>query len=188
MAVVGSMKDKRAYQKNSGVHSPTIPEQKASYTISSPIPVSRYAGVVATALWTLGWVTAAWLAFRHIDTTRIGAAALNLAVTCVCSALGFIMTVRLIRHLPGTQREIKAEPAESWTRRLAGWLGGFVWCAVAVVWNLAVYGSLWRAVTNGPAPIVLLMIPFAVIGWFLLNLLFVGLGLIDDRLLTGRKS
>ena len=146
------------------------------------MPVSKYTGVVATAVWTLGWVLGAYHAIRYVESVRNTASLVNLFITFACSALGCIMTFRIIRGLglPEPRREEKPEPAQSSLSRLAGWLGLFVWCAAAVVWNFAVFGSLVRAAANGQPIVVLLLIPFSVIGWFLLNLLFVSIGVILD--------
>jgi hypothetical protein len=150
--------------------------------VSSPTSVSKYAGVVATAVWTLGWGLGACQAVQHVESALNPAALLNLFLTFACSALGCIMTFRIVRGLglPEPRREEKPEPAESGLKRLGGWLALFVWCAAAVVWNLAIFGTLVRAVADGHTIVVLLMIPFSVIGWFLLNLLFVSIGVILD--------
>ena len=57
-----------------------------------------------------------------------------------------------------------------------------MWCAVAALWNLAVFGTVARSATDGKAFAVLLVLPMSVIGWFLLNLLFVGIGILLDPL------
>ncbi|HSY17237.1 MAG TPA: hypothetical protein VK815_02845 [Candidatus Acidoferrales bacterium] len=60
-------------------------------------PVSKYAGIVATGVWTLGWVVGACHAVQHVKTASNRAVMLNLFVTFACSALGVIMTYRIAR-------------------------------------------------------------------------------------------
>ena len=146
-------------------------------------PVSKYAGIVATGVWTLGWIAGAYHAVLHVKTASNQAVMLSLFVTFACSALGGIMTYRIARprpELPPAER--KPEPVESLFRRITGWLGLLVWCAVAVFWNLTVFGIVARSATEGKAFAVLLVLPMSVIGWFLLNLLFVSIGVILDPL------
>ncbi|MDR3457953.1 MAG: hypothetical protein P4N60_10940 [Verrucomicrobiae bacterium] len=146
-------------------------------------PVSKYAGAVATGVWTLGWIIGAAHAVQHVKTASNPAVMLNLFVTFACAALGGIMTYRIARPRPELpQAEKKPEAEETWLRRLTGWIGLLVWCAVAVIWNLSVFRVVARSATDGQAWVVLLLLPFSVIGWFLLNLLCVSIGVILDPL------
>lgn len=155
---------------------------------TSRAPISKYAGLVATGVWTLGWVVGAVRAVQyvqHLAPTRDHAAMLSLFITFACSALGSIMTYRIARPRPDLERpeeEKKPEVAESLSKRITGWFGAVVWCGVAALWNVAIFGTVARSATNGNAFAIVLMVPFSLIGWFLLNLLFVGIGLLLDPL------
>jgi hypothetical protein len=147
------------------------------------VVVSKYSGAVATAVWTLGWIACAYHAFWYAEGQHAGAAYLNLAITTFGSVLGCVITTRLFRRIPEEQPEKKTESTESRASRIAGWFGLVVWCAAGVVWNMAVYWTVVRAVGNGQAVVVLMLIPFSVIGWFLLNVLFVSIGILIDSFL-----
>jgi hypothetical protein len=141
--------------------------------MNSANTVSRYIGGITTGLWTLEWIVSGYRAFQHIMVASNFASSLNLVVTLVCSVFGCIMTSRTLRRIPGVQTEEKPEVVESWPRRIVGWIGVFVWCAVAVIWNLAVCRTLVTAAADGQAIIVLVLIPFSVVGWVLMNVLLV---------------
>jgi len=152
--------------------------------MSSHRPVSKYAGAVATGLWTLGWASAADHAAAQVTAPLAGAVLANLIATGACSMVGCVMTYRIVR--PGfrpdpTEKETQY-PAESWGKRVTGWVGLFVWCAAAVLWNLMVYRVAIRAVAEHQTFGVLIMVFFSLPGWILLNLLFVSLGVMLDPL------
>ena len=133
-------------------------------------------------MWTLGWAVAAYAAVQHLDVSHNSAAMLNVVVTVAFSALGCAATVRFAWRIPGFQQE-KKQPAESLSRRIVGWFAEFVWVAVATVWTLAVDGCVVRAAHDGQAITILMMIPFSLIGWFLLLVRFVSAGMAIDSLL-----
>lgn len=132
-------------------------------------------------MWTLGWVIAAYVAVQHLDVSHDSPALLNVVVTIAFSALGCGATVRFARRIPVQQEE--KPPVESLSRRIVGWFAEFVWCAAASVWTLAVDGLVVRAAHNGDAITVLLMIPFSLIGWFLLLVRFVSASVAIDSML-----
>jgi hypothetical protein len=51
-------------------------------------------------------------------------------------------------------------------------LAVLVWCVVAIIWNVAVFGTSVRAVINGNYLTLLIMIPFVLIGLVLLIVLY----------------
>jgi hypothetical protein len=150
--------------------------------VNSAISFSKYAGVAATAMWTLGWVVAAYVAVEHLNVSRDSAALLSVVVTVAFSALGCGANIRFARRIPSVQQEEKP-PAESLSRRIVGWFAEFVWVAVATVWTLAVDGCVVRAAHDGHLVTVLMMIPFSLIGWLLLIVRFVSAGMAIDSLL-----
>jgi hypothetical protein len=56
--------------------------------------------------------------------------------------------------------------------RLLSFLATMAWCVVAVIWNLAVIGTMIRAVAEGKTWVLLVMVPFVLIGLFLAVVLF----------------
>jgi hypothetical protein len=150
--------------------------------MNSAKSVCRYAGVAATAMWMLGWVVTAYVALRHLNSSPYGTALLNAIVTVAFSAFGCAATVRLARRIPAVPPE-EPTPTESWPRRMMGWFAGFVWVTVAMMWTLAVDGCLFRAAHAGDSITVLVLIPFSLIGWFLLLVRFVSAALTIDCIL-----
>lgn len=51
-------------------------------------------------------------------------------------------------------------------------LAVLVWCVVAIIWNVAVFGTIVRAVINGNSLTLLVMLPFVLIGLVLLVVLY----------------
>lgn len=145
------------------------------------MPISKYAGAAATIVWTLGWSLGAYRAAQNLIQPAVAPIVISL-VTAALALVGCVMTARLIRPLPIPREEKKSEDTESTTKKIVGYLGVLVWCGVAIVWNLAIFGTLIRAASQKQLVIVLLMIPFSVIGWFLLNVLFVSIGLVLDSI------
>lgn len=63
------------------------------------------------------------------------------------------------------------------------------WCFVSVVWNLAVAGCLIRSADKEQVFLFLVLVPFSLIGLFLLLLLFTSVSVaIDSLLQIGRKT
>jgi hypothetical protein len=80
--------------------------------------------------------------------------------------------------------ETKDQPdTGSWSRRLIGWFAEFAWCAVAGLWNLAIEGWLIRAAQDGQFITLIILIPFSLIGWLLLLIRFVSIGVAIESFL-----
>jgi hypothetical protein len=163
--------------------------------MSSAFSFTKYSGVAATAVWTLGWFTVACLAwarqfpnqnnpsdvFDMSAAPRDGTAFVNLIVPVVATVLGGIVTIRSIRRGHVEKSDAKA-PQESVARRITGWFAAVAWCAVAVIWNLSILSCLIKAAREGQEILMLVMIPFSLIGLFLLLTLFVSLSVAIDSL------
>ena len=129
--------------------------------------------------WTLGWVLSAACATQYWTSSHDN---IPLAITAIVAALGCWMTVRTFPRndkvraadIPG------AQTAESWSRRISGWIATVVWCLVAVIWNLAVFSGIIRAVANGQYLSILIFVPFSLIGGLLLLVLFTAIGVFLD--------
>jgi UDP-N-acetylmuramyl pentapeptide phosphotransferase/UDP-N-acetylglucosamine-1-phosphate transferase len=171
--------------------------------MSSGFSFSKYSGIAATAAWTLGWFVVACLAGAHqfsnqnnpsdvIDmsaTSRDGTALVNLIVAVIATVLGGFVTIRMFSRRNQVEKPYDKPTHESAARRLTGWLAAVAWCAVAVIWNLSVLSCLIRAAREGQSVLMLMMIPFSLIGFFLLLTLFVSLGFAIDSLLhLGQRS
>lgn len=111
-----------------------------------------------------------------------GTAIVNLIVAILFTLLGGVVTFRSIPRNQIAEPEEKPT-REPWFRRLTGWLAAIGWCAGAVIWNLSILGCLIKAAREGQVVLMLVMIPFSLIGLFLLLTLFVSLGLAIDFLL-----
>ncbi len=134
----------------------------------------------------LSWVVVAHYAIQRAEAVHDGSALLSVVIALAFTALGSLATIRFIRRSPVVQPEEKS-PTESWFRRVLGWLGVLVWCLAGCAWNLAVAGCLARAARDGNAFIVLLLIPFSLVGWLLLLLLFVSIGVAIESVFGQEK-
>jgi hypothetical protein len=143
--------------------------------VSTTFPASKYAGVAATAMWTFSWLMPACLAGQRVAATRDSSSLVCMIVSVVFVVLGCGMTIRFYKRM--NMVETKDQPdTESWSRRLVGWFAEFIWCAVAGVWNLAIAGLLIRAAQEGQFITLIISIPFSLIGWLLLLIRFVSIG------------
>jgi hypothetical protein len=144
---------------------------------------SLFAVVSATLVWTLGWVAAACVAVVPVAASPNGPTLLALGVAVLMAACGCWVTAGLLR----TGRFAPAEsrtPPEPWFRRVTGWLAVVFWCSGAVVWNIGVIGWLVLAADEGRGWVMLVLIPWSLVGWFLLVVLFASVGVMIDTLLT----
>jgi hypothetical protein len=142
-----------------------------------------FAAVGATLVWTLGWVAAGCVAVDRVAGSPDGPALLALGVAVLMTAWGCWVTAGLLRSGRRNPAEGRAPP-EPWSRRITGWLAGLFWSGCAVVWNIGVIGWLVRAADEGRGWVMLVLIPWSLAGWFLLLVLFAGVGVMIDSLLT----
>jgi len=144
---------------------------------SSGFSISRYSGVTAAALWTLTWVVAAYFAGERLLSSRGAVDILNVFVALACVAFGCWAIARSVpNHVC-----LLSGPGP-WSNRVGGWFAVIVWCIVATLWNTSMVGSLVRAAISGHFTLVV-MIPFSLIGLFLLITLFTCAGVAIDSLL-----
>lgn len=156
--------------------------------MNSTFSASRYAGVAATLIWSLGWLAAACVALQRLGGSGADAGLVNVAIGVVLAALGFTVTVRSARHKQVAEPEAKPTH-EPWAYGFGSWVAAVAWCGVGFVWNVAVIGSLIRASYSGQWLTLLIMIPFSLIGLLLLLVVFAGLGIAVDSLLhIGQSS
>lgn len=142
----------------------------------------RYSGSAANLLWTLGWSTAAALAIYRWCSTGDSVDSPNTFTALLPALFGCAMTARAFRRA-GAAEPLKDSPTESLGRRIEGWIASIGWGAVAALWNLAVLNVLLRAAHDGNTTNILVMIPFSLIGWFLLVMLCVMISMVLDSLM-----
>lgn len=150
--------------------------------MNSPFSFSKYAGVAAAAVWTLGWVLVAVLAINHYFTSGSDGALFNAIVAIVGIVFGVAETFWFYPRKPGINSSNPSAP-EPWYRRAMGWFAATVWCAAGVVWNLATFGTLARSAIHEQSLNFVILMPFSLIGLFLLLFLFVGITLVMDTVL-----
>jgi hypothetical protein len=150
--------------------------------MSTTFQASKYAGITASAIWTFGWLVPAWLAGQRLAANSDKSSLGCIIVSAVFVVLGGGMTMRFCKRI-NYVAETKDQPETgSWSRRAGGWVGAFVWCAAAVVWNLGIEGTLIRAARDGQFITFLMLIPFSLIGWLLLLVLFTGIAVVIESL------
>lgn len=156
--------------------------------MNTSFSASRYAETAATAVWSLGWIAVACAALPRFDPSGNDTGVLNLAVALVLAVFGLRAAVRSVRHEPAAEHG--GEPTrERLARRVEGWVAAVVWCGVGFGWNVGVFRALIQAADEGRTSTLLIMVPFSLIGWFLLVVIFTGLGIgIDSLLRLGQSS
>jgi hypothetical protein len=144
----------------------------------APISVALLGGTFASVLWALAWVAVALVAIDHAVQSFTGEAFLGVIVSIPVSAIGCKVALLGLRSSHRCA-DAPSEP-ESIGRRIVGWFAAFVWCGAGVVWNLSIFGLLFKAAAKGQGVAIAVMVLFSLIGWFLLHLVFIGLGCIVD--------
>ena len=133
---------------------------------------SRYSNTLATVVWTAGWIAAAGAAVLRLVGSFDGWASLAVAVSVTLAAWGCLRaysTAAAERVAVPTEDTAAAGP---WHRRVLGWLAALVWCGAAVAWNVGITVTLIRLAGDGRGGMVLFLVPWSLIGLFLLRVLF----------------
>jgi hypothetical protein len=157
--------------------------ERREVAVRGAFSASQFAGLSATLVWTLGWVAVAWVAVDRLAESPEGPAFLGLGVATLMTALGCLVTVPFLRSGRFVPGDVRAPP-EPWSRRITGWLAGLFVCGIAVVWNIGIFAGLLDAAVEGNGWWMVCLIPMSLGGWFLLLVLFVGVGVMIDSLLT----
>ena len=118
---------------------------------------------------------------QHLSVASGFAAHFDLLVAVVGIAFGSLMAFRFFPRQPDNN-STRTSPPEPWYRRAMGWFGATVWCGVGVVWNLAIFNILVQSAIKGQSMNFIILIPFSLIGLFLLLTVFVSITLVLDFL------
>ena len=144
---------------------------------------NKYSGIAAACVWALGWAVTAMHAVRYLMVARNGVGVCNLIIPIAGAFFGIFFAVRFFRRRNWPDAiSPEASSPEPWYRRISGWIGTTVWCAVAIVWNLCVFHITSQAATKGQSLLMAINVPFSIIGGYLLLLLFTAIGLSLDLL------
>jgi hypothetical protein len=148
---------------------------------------TRFTGITAAVVWTLGWVRIAILTAQHpLATNSTGAAARGI-VSVIGVAVGCWLMFRSYPRGPDINTN-KPSPPEPWYRHVTGSVATMVWCAVAAIWNFSIYAVLVQSAIRGQTANFFLLIPFEIIALFLLLLLFTCVGVVLDFIFRLEKG
>lgn len=184
---VGSKLAARGPQKMAPAHLAVTPYR----TDPPPAGIGRasfakHGCLASTLVWTVGWVAVASLAVsRAIRSVEISSFVGGM-VSSVMTLIGCLAILHVVKT-GGRQQTTQPPVSESWQRRIVGWFAALVWCGVAVVWNVGIFGLLLREARAGHGWTLLLLLLWSLIGWFLLFVLFVGIGCAIDGLLRALR-
>ncbi len=154
-----------------------IGRQERPIKMNSPFSFSKYSGTAAACAWTLGWALIAICAMNSAKAPG------NSIVPVAATLFGAFTTYGTFpRTGPSTANapDIEPSPPEPWYRRLGGWFAILVWCGVGAIWNLAIFSTAIRAAAQGQSLTMVILIPFSLIGGFLLLILFTAIGILLD--------
>jgi hypothetical protein len=149
-----------------------------------------WVGIAATGVWAAAWLAAACAAVRRTVQAPDASAWLGVAVAVLMAALCCWVIVRLLRRGYPVRRTSSVAPSgyrpvrEPWPRRVVGYLALILWLGAAVVWNVGFIGRLVEAADQGEGWWVLVLIPWSLLGWLLLFILFTSVGVMIGWLLT----
>jgi hypothetical protein len=138
------------------------------------VSFGRYGFLASGIVWTLGWIAVSSVAIARMARSVELASIIGVVVSVVMMLIGIRAVA--FRAIVGGIRAKEPSSAESWGRRITGWFAALFWCAGAVVWNVGIFGVLLREAHAGHGWVVLLLVLWSLIGWFLLSVLFVGIG------------
>jgi hypothetical protein len=151
---------------------------------------ARCVGIAATGVWAGAWLAAAGAAVRRAVQAPDVAAWLGAGVAVLMVGLCSWVIVRLLRRGHPVRGTGSVAPfgyrpvREPWPRRLVGYLALVLWLGAAVVWNVGFIGRLVEAADQGEGWWMLVLIPWSLLGWLLLFILFTSVGVMIGWLLT----
>lgn len=141
--------------------------------------------------WTLGWLIGVDCAVKFWIGSRSDVALVNLVLTLLPVALGLWMIFRVFPRDYGPRAATRPDssPPEPWYRRITGGFALVVWCAVAIIWNTAVFRLVAHGAMKGQTLNIVFMIPFSAVGMLLLFVLFPAIAMLFDFVCrTGDKT
>jgi hypothetical protein len=151
------------------------------------------AGISATVVWALAWLAAACIAMSRAAAAPTVSAWLGVGVALLMVALHSWVLLRLLRrgrafHPVGPVTRSWHRPwREPWPHRILGYLAVILFVGVAVVWNGGFIGRLVQAANEKEGWVMLVLIPWSLLGWLLLIMLFATIGVLFRSLLTGLR-
>ena len=145
------------------------------------VMVANFGVLAATSVWTLGWIAATALAAERVSSSNDVPSLIGLVMAATFAFAGTWLVVRMIARTEATDSEAPT-PKEPWFRRITGWIAAIVWCGAAVAWNVGIIGWQLRMARDGRGWSMVILIPWSLIGWFLMVVLFVGIGVVIDSI------
>jgi len=143
---------------------------------------ANFGFLVATSVWTLGWIATTLLAAERFTRSTDVASIVGLVMAAAFASAGTWLTVRMTARTKAVDPETPT-PKEPWLRRIIGWFAAIAWCGAAVVWNFTIIGGELKMAHDGDGWSMLILIPWSLIGWFLMGVLFVGIGMLLDSVI-----
>ncbi|HEY1684903.1 MAG TPA: hypothetical protein VGG19_09075 [Tepidisphaeraceae bacterium] len=139
---------------------------------------ANFGCLLSTLVWTLGWVVVACIAIKTVRHVSNPSAVVGVVTSVVMVLIG----LRVISRSDKKAKAPKKEPVEqpSLGRQIGGWVASLVWCGVALIWNIGIFGVLCQQAAKGSGWFMLLLVIWSLVGWFLLVILFVHIGGILD--------
>jgi hypothetical protein len=164
------------------------PVRRSELDGARSIPVCDFFS--ATGVWTVAWLASACLAVSEAVTSGGGPAWLGAGVSLLMASAYVWTITRLLRSgvafrcAAPAARSDQRRFREPWTRRFLGYFAVILFVGVGVAWNIGFMGRLLEAADEGEGWWVLVSIPWCLIGWLLLGMLFAASGVLFRSLLT----
>lgn len=146
------------------------------------VMVANFGFLAATFVWTLGWIATTAIAAERVRESSDVPSVVGLVVATTFASIGIWLVVRMIARTKVSEPETPT-PKEPWFRRITGWFVWIVWGGAAILWNFGIIGWQLRMARDGGGWLMLILLPWSLIGWLLMGVLFVGVGVLVDSVI-----
>jgi hypothetical protein len=163
-----------------------------------------YCLILPAGVWTLGWLGAACFSAARVIQAVDLAALVGLAVAILMASIGYLflhsarLWLRNQRAANGTvttdegirsNGEVQLGACSApgpWARRIFShvfsWLASIILSAGAIVCNVGIIGLMLLSASGGHGWFMIILIPFSLIGWFLLHVPFATVAAVIESL------
>jgi len=148
-----------------------------------------YVGEVSTGVWSASWIITALVAIDRFVAFPDAPSWIGVVVAVGMSIIGCWITKGLLRTLPLVPCDLfntleNHEGDQSWSRRINDWCGAVFVSGFSLIWIFGFTGTILLAAAEGRGWWMLFLIPWSIVTWLCLVLLFACIAVVIDFLLN----
>lgn len=147
----------------------------------------KFGCLASLLVWTCGWVMVGWTAIQRFSKSPDVSSFVGMSVSCTISVLAALLLVVAARNRGGGAVSRVSTP-ESISRKVQGGFVAVVFCVIAVMWNVGIFRALIEEARQGRGFFMTFLVLWALIGLFLLLILFTSISVAFDALLGGGQD